>query len=261
MHAIAKKQTIFLGTTLVLALVHGQVRTEEPKDSLHATAVKGTVWINDRGGTGVLVHRADRLIVTNWHVVRDRNTVEVIFPVYLKGSVIQDRDFFWKYRKQFAVKGQVLHRDKTRDLAIVQVESVPNDARPLTLARQNVRAGDKIYRLGSPAAKDESWKLVAGRVKWHRFEKISYKRTEQQVRAMVIGSDILSHGGNSGGPVVNERCELVGVHSGGGGEQTAYHISGSEVRAMLTECRENHLTRPMPQKVRALDSGLSALDY
>jgi S1-C subfamily serine protease len=75
----------------------------------------------------------------------------------------------------------------------------------------------------------------------------------------LIASDIPSIPGNSGGPVLNERGELVGVHSGYANDaQISYAISSSEVRTLLGECRENRRPRPMAVMADALPGGRPA---
>jgi S1-C subfamily serine protease len=64
--------------------------------------------------------------------------------------------------------------------------------------------------------------------------------SDQVVNCVLLKSDMVSHPGNSGGPVVNERGELVGIHcAAADGDKVSYAVSLKEVQAVLAKTREN----------------------
>jgi S1-C subfamily serine protease len=239
--AVRTKAVLFIGLLASQWLCQNPAQAET-HDKLYATVIRGTVWINagETTATGCLVDRGRRLVVTSWHVVEERKTVDVVFPVYRRGALIRDREFFWRHRKTLAIRAQVVHRDKGRDLAIVRLATLPGNARAVPLARQEVEPGDKVYRLGSPAAEHEAWKIHRGWVRWQRTHQMKYKESNQVVNCVLLKSDMVSHPGNSGGPVVNERGELVGIHcAAADGDKVSYAVSLKEVQAVLAKTQEN----------------------
>ena len=84
-------------------------------------------------GSGSLIDAKKRLVLTNWHVVEELKYVWVDFPIYLKdGTMFQDPEKYKeRAKKGEAIRGTVLHRDKSRDLAIVQLNNLPSHAKQI----------------------------------------------------------------------------------------------------------------------------------
>src|SRR5262249_49626730 len=99
-------------------------------------------------GTGFIVDREKRLMVTNKHVVADKDELHVMFPAHEAGHVRSDRAYY--LRKVEPIKGKVLDRDAGHDLALVELESVPPEAVELKLAMRSPEPGDKIHASGNP---------------------------------------------------------------------------------------------------------------
>jgi S1-C subfamily serine protease len=86
---------LFLGPLTVPA----PVRADDEGTKVYQEGLKSVVWIySPRGkdkaatGTGSLVDRKLKLILTNYHVVGDGNTATVMFPAYKGNKVIAERD-------------------------------------------------------------------------------------------------------------------------------------------------------------------------
>src|SRR5690349_9060307 len=63
---------------------------------LYQTVLHATAWIRTPhgSGTGWVADQANRLIVTNNHVVETYQTVTVTFPEYSEGKVISEREWY-----------------------------------------------------------------------------------------------------------------------------------------------------------------------
>lgn len=111
------------------------------------------------------------------------------------------------------------------DIAILKIEI--NNAPSLKVASQDVRIGDRVWALGYP-----------GVVTFHEFLSAETMLEPTITSGMVSGyrvkvsgvnvmqSDVNVHHGNSGGPVINSRGEVVAVTSFGAVDATG---SGREV--------------------------------
>ena len=179
----------------------------------------------DGTGTGWVVDRDKRLLVTNYHVVAKlvfseldgetaRNvkvaeSVSVMFPVFLGGNVIQDRSFYKDNAKRLEIRGKVLLSGKQEDLAVIKLESLPDDARALEIASVPPGPGRRVHSVGNPGASAGLWVYTSG--------------TVRSVAKVMMNSDYGSHEftavetqapinpGDSGGPVVNDAGQVVAV--------------------------------------------------
>jgi S1-C subfamily serine protease len=211
------KTTKLLTTVTILwaMAVVGPAWAEVNEANLRARLLRSTGWViaGDFSGTGFVLDRQRKLMVTNYHVVADRESVRVIFPHYLKGKLIGDRDFYHKNSKDIGTPARVLNRDPKHDLAVIQLERLPHCVEALSPAESVAAEGETIYRLGSPAAAGETWKLSGAPVVQVSHRRLTYNTNNQQVDALIITSDGPNRPGDSGGPVVNKKGELVGIHA------------------------------------------------
>jgi serine protease Do len=155
-------------------------------------------------GSGVIIS-AEGHVVTNCHVTEDGD----YFRCYLfDGSHVDAKS---------------LGQDALTDLAVLQLDLTqrPKDSPPLVVTRfadsDKLMAGDVVFALGSPGFLSQSVtrgvvanpSLVLPEQTAGRF----YLRGEN-VGTLVrwILHDAQIFGGNSGGPLVNERGEIVGIN-------------------------------------------------
>lgn len=211
---------------------------------VYQNTLPGTVWIETRPngrpgltGTGWVVDRERRLIVTNHHVVGTEAVVYVYFPTYRDGRLIAEKVL---YRPETAVRAEVLDSDPTRDLGIIRVASLPEGTVALKLAAASPEPGEGLHLVGNPGASDALWIYSSGTVRSVYHKTVHFPAqpwmAAQTVSARVIESAVSSNGGDSGGPVMNDKSELVGVHfMGGAGRGMARHIDLSELKSFLGE--------------------------
>lgn len=203
--------------------------TDDSPQDIYRKSIGGVVWIENHlekdsiTGTGFLVDAKRKLVVTNYHLALDEETMDVFFPVRDKaGKLIGDPKFYQKNIESLRKTGhysagRVVARAPNKDLVVLVLESLPASAVQLDLADNDPEAGDVLHMLGNPAGR-ELWRwgpavkprLGTFRGKYNNFP------VEMNYKQITYGSN--SFGGNSGGPVLNDAGKVVGVHSSGGGE-------------------------------------------
>jgi S1-C subfamily serine protease len=184
--------------------------------ALYQATLRGTAWVVTPGrgkGTGWLLDRHRRLLVTCHHVVGDHDAVEVHFPAYRDGAVIAQRDYYVE-NKQRAVRGRVVHREKASDLALVELDAAPADAAALPLAA-GARPGEAVHGVGNRRDLDVLWTCSTGVVRQAHVSAEGYfwqgALLAKGAPVVIAQAPILE--GDSGGPLVNDRGEVVGVVS------------------------------------------------
>jgi S1-C subfamily serine protease len=189
-------------------------------------------------GTGFLVDNDKRLLATAYHVVDETEEVQIIFPVFKPDdTVIADLEYYQRRVSEIAFRGKVVMRLKFKDLALIQIDRIPEGFQALELSDNRAQPGADLFAIGNPGAAEGMWIFSDGKVR-QIFDdyKIQYP-DDQLVRAAVTLTDIPSNPGDSGGPVLNSAGNLVGLTSGGDSDDKiqlmSYCIDVIEIRSML----------------------------
>ncbi|MCA9002658.1 MAG: serine protease, partial [Planctomycetes bacterium] len=148
-----------------------------------------TVRLGGSHGSGFLIG-GNGLILTNYHVVTDTSEVTIVFDSGLE------------------IVGKVLRRDSIRDVALVQVPVRGVAPLPLRLDG-TLRATDTVFAIGTPIELDLKTTVTKGVV--------SAFRQEERTGNRYIQSDVDISGGNSGGPLLDEFGNVVGISVAGVG--------------------------------------------
>jgi putative serine protease PepD len=141
-------------------------------------------------GTGFVVS-SDGLVVTNDHVVAGANAITV------------------KIGDGSTQKATVVGADPSTDLALLRVSTNGHKLTPLKLADSSkVQIGDPTFAIGNPFGLDRT--LTTGVI----------SATQRQIDAPdgfsingVIQTDAALNPGNSGGPLLDDAGEVIGVNS------------------------------------------------
>jgi len=163
---------------------------------IYRGAADSVAYITARGmqgsatGTGFVVD-ADGLIVTDEHVVDGSSDITV------------------KLGDGKAQRADVVGQDKSTDLALLKIDAGGAKLTPLKLADSSkVQIGDATFAIGNPFGLEDT--LTTGVV----------SATERQISAPdgfsingVLQTDAALNPGNSGGPLLNDRGEVIGVNS------------------------------------------------
>ena len=134
-------------------------------------------------GSGFIISN-DGFVLTNAHVVEGASEVIV---------TLTDRREF---------KAKVLGADKRSDVAVLKVEAV-NLPRLVIGDSNKIRVGEWVIAIGSPFNLDNT--VTAGI--------ISAKSRDTGDYLPLIQSDVAVNPGNSGGPLINMRGEVIGINS------------------------------------------------
>ena len=177
------------------------------------------------------------LIVTNEHVVTRNGEVEVVFPEYGKDGrpLAEPAD----YRHVRRLRADVIDADGPRDLALVRLrDRPPAGVTALKVADREPRPADRVHSIGNPDASGALWVYSTGTVR--QVYRKEWRYADALARAArVLEMQSAINPGDSGGPVVNDAGELVGVVSGKKAEAAlmSWCIAAAEVKEYLAEAR------------------------
>ena len=133
-------------------------------------------------GSGSIID-AKGLILTNAHVVRGATTVNVI---------LSDK-------RQF--RGVVIASTRNPDLAVIRLEGVTESLPTIQIATSSdIQVGQRAFAIGNPFGR------FAGTLTTGIISRIDLERK-------LLQTDAALNPGNSGGPLLNGRGELVGVNT------------------------------------------------
>jgi S1-C subfamily serine protease len=141
-------------------------------------------------GSGFVMDKAGH-IVTNYHVVANARSVEVSFS------------------NSDNLKARVVGSDPSTDIAVLQVDARSRALTPLPFGNSdNVHVGDSVVAIGNPLGYDRS--VTAGIVS---AVQRAISAPNQFPIDHVIQTDAPINHGNSGGPLINSRGQVVGVNA------------------------------------------------
>ena len=205
-------------------------------NQVYEKAIRSVMWIVNPGigeGSGVLIDKKFKLVVTNAHVADKQNTIDVYFPAPdEKGELIKDRNFYLTNggvlkRLGYYTKGHVIAKNEKTDLAIIRLDGLPETAREIdwNFTPPKTKAGELVYILGNPA-KQELWRWTLGEF------------LNDHGDFLHIQSDVF--GGNSGGPVLNKQGILIGIVARSDQLMNAAAIPARHISRLLSESKVKH---------------------
>src|SRR5438105_4289990 len=106
------------------------------RDSYRQT-LPSVAWVQagrEGRGTGWVADAGKKWLLTNYHTVGDAKTVEVMFPQYLDGRLLVDREAYQVNFPKWKIDGRVVRRSPERDLALIELASLPDSAKAIPLA-------------------------------------------------------------------------------------------------------------------------------
>jgi len=141
-------------------------------------------------GSGFVIDKAG-YIVTNYHVVGEAQSVQVSFS------------------NSDTMKAQIVGKDPFTDIALLKVEASSRALKPLDLGNSDaVQVGDQVAAIGNPFGYDRS--ITLGIVSALQR---SLTAPNGSPIDHVIQTDAALNHGNSGGPLLNTKGQVIGVSS------------------------------------------------
>jgi serine protease Do len=204
-----RTRTSLAAIALILGCLAERAAADE---NLYQQGLRSTVWIvaGDISGSGVLVDADQKLVVTNYHVVGDADAVQVCFPATHEGDLQAARAYYEQHLAELAIRGRVTVKDPRRDLALVQLESLPESAVPMPLAADGPGPGDAVQSIGNPRASEALWVYTSGTVR-QVYEAKLMMPNGIPLCARIIETQAPVNPGDSGGPAFNGTGQLVGI--------------------------------------------------
>jgi len=151
--------------------------------------------ISQGSGTGIIVDEQG-YILTNSHVVGDGKAEEIIVQLY------DGRE----------VNGTVLWNDRSIDLAIVKIQATGLTAAELGDSEE-VRIGSYAVAIGNPLGMAFDRSVTQGIISGlDRTITVSDGQTQTTMEGL-MQTDASINSGNSGGPLLNSRGQVIGINS------------------------------------------------
>jgi S1-C subfamily serine protease len=189
-------------------------------------------------GTGSLLDKRRRLVVTNLHAVGKATNVAVCFPILEDGKLVSQFSRYGQGEGRPLIHGTVRARDSAKDLALIELQSVPESAKAVTLAA-DARLGGTIHTITNDIPSKLLWNFMSGVVRGVYQRAGNPGPATRSVTVIDAQLLLLPH---SGGPAVNEAGELVGYFGDLSRNRLLYlAVDVSEVREFLQ--RNQHATR------------------
>jgi len=159
--------------------------------------VPGTTgWFNPQGsysesiGTGFILNE-EGLIATNYHVVENGEEIKVTL-----------------YDGQ-EVSAKLVNYDASNDLAVLQMDENVKVPGVVTLGdSSSLKVGESVIAIGNPLSKEFAGTVTSGIISASE-RAVTIGRNEYTY----IQTDAAINGGNSGGPLINARGEVIGINS------------------------------------------------
>ncbi len=141
-------------------------------------------------GSGFVVDKAGH-IVTNYHVIQGADEIRVSFS---------NRD---------TVEAQLVGSDPSTDLAVLQVDTSATALTPLPLGDSDkVEVGDPVVAIGNPFGLDRT--ATSGIVS--ALQRLITAPNRYTIDHVIQTDAPINHG-NSGGPLLNSRAQVIGVNT------------------------------------------------
>lgn len=146
-------------------------------------SVQAVVTIRTEGGhgSGFLISD-DGYLITNFHVISGRHFIDVLLP------------------NKIVLQSEVVRADQNLDLALLKLKGSGFSTLPLGDS-DKIQPGEEVFAIGTPAYIELGQSVSKGIISGIRkIEEKDYIQTDVKVNT-----------GNSGGPLINLKGEVVGV--------------------------------------------------
>ena len=174
-------------------------------------------------GSGSILDKKGH-ILTNFHVIEDAKSARV--------TLFNNESF----------PAQAVGADPDNDIAVLKIDAPPEMLFPIELGdSSSMRVGQKIFAIGNPFGLERT--MTVGIVSSLNRQIPSRNRREMK---SIIQIDAALNSGNSGGPLLDSRSQLVGMNTAilspsGAGENTGvgFAIPEATIRRVMPQLIEH----------------------
>lgn len=208
-------KTLFVQSVVLLSAVCGAMSACRADVEIYNETLKSTAWVlaksdgSTSSGTGVLVDAEKKLLVTNFHVVGNARAAVIFFPELKNGKPVVERSSYLKNVKKLGVRGRVLGVDRKRDLALIELDRLPEGVAAITMAKTSAGPGEEVQSIGNSGSTEALWVFTSGDVR--SVYRKQFRTGAGEHDFMVCETQSPINPGDSGGPVVNAKGELVAI--------------------------------------------------
>jgi S1-C subfamily serine protease len=212
-----------LPKNLLLEETRGVTNVEVYKKAAPATVLV----VTDKGlGSGAVVSSQGE-VLTNWHVIEGASRLAVVFKPQRGVEV----------KKELAFAATPIKVDQIADLALLKILAPPQNLKALPLGDiAEVEVGQDVHAIGHPDG--EVWTYTTGIISQIRP---SYQWTGSDNllhQSKVIQTQTALNPGNSGGPLLNDQAEIIGINSfRREGEGLNYAVAVDVIKTFLQQAR------------------------
>ncbi|NMJ87612.1 MAG: trypsin-like serine protease, partial [Thaumarchaeota archaeon] len=128
-------------------------------------------------------------VITNFHCIYKRKYLRV---------------YFWDREDWNEYKVNVIGLDPLADLALLEILNKETTTLPLKFFRGEIKTGEEVFALGHPMGM--VWTVTKGIIS-------STERYSKHPYIKAIQTDAPINSGNSGGPLLNMKGEIVGINA------------------------------------------------
>ncbi|MEQ8210198.1 MAG: trypsin-like peptidase domain-containing protein [Lacipirellulaceae bacterium] len=144
---------------------------------------------SEGSGSGAILDREGH-IITNYHVVDGVRDIEVTLA------------------SNNAYPAKLIGHDKEHDVAVLKIDAPADELVPITMGTSdNLRVGQRVFALGNPFGWDGT--LTTGIIS--SLNRNLPSRIPNVDMKALIQTDAAMNPGNSGGPLLNTRSEMIGM--------------------------------------------------
>lgn len=237
-------------------------------EEVYQEMLKSCVWIlasdgkETWTGSGSLIDRESKLILTNQHVANRRCTdIVVVFPIFRDGKLVTERELYLanlkKKNPENVCSAGFVDDRAICDLALIRVKGrLPRGSKALQLSKRKITPGHQLHTVGgSPKGNSGVWIYSSGLVRQIGKKPWNYGDGKER-EGEVIASTVPINPGDSGGAVVDSRGFLVGVNAmSSAGVLNVGHISVNEVRDFLTDAYRQKLGKEFKEQHSGDEAG------
>ena len=182
-------------------------------DIYEDNALGVVLLMGDAGyGSGVIISTKG-YVLTNNHVIENNENLEVILSYQYK------LDGYEEYVHSI----EIIKQDKVKDLALIKINNPRTALRPINISRKVPAIGSQVHAIGHPDL--EVWTYTTGYISQIREEYEWSYEDEFEHMANVYQTQTPVAEGNSGGPLLNNHGNLVGINTFGDSENDFQNFS------------------------------------